>query len=309
MILSPEKTALCLAVAFAFDRLVGELPASIHPVIAIGRVSRGLERLSPTEPMMLAIAAGVALVTAMILLFAGLAHLLLSWSIDTVLEVGLGAYLVKSTFAARMLTDEGREVAWRLEDRDLIGARERVGRLCSRETSSLSTPEVASATIESVSENTSDSIVAPLFYLCIAGIPGAVAYRVANTLDARIGYRGRYEYLGRFAARLDDVLNIIPARLSACFLLIADPCRGREGFRVLRRDRHETESPNSGLPMAAASGLLGVRLEKPGVHRIGSQFRMPGAPDVIRACVLTDRVAWLTLITALLVLWGRYVVG
>lgn len=314
MILSPENAALCLAVAFTFDKLVGELPTAVHPVIAIGRVSRWLERWLPTEPMALALLAGVALVMAMVLLFAGLSHLMMSWSVDSVFEVGLGAYFVKSTFAARMLTDEGREVAWRLEDRDLIGARERAARLCSRETSSLSPPGVASATIESVSENANDSIVAPLFYFCVAGVPGAVAYRVVNTLDARIGYRGRYEYLGRFAARLDDVLNIIPARLAAVFFLLAGfltvgPRYAHDGLRVLARDRQRTESPNSGLPMAAASGVLGVRLEKPGVHVIGSDLRPAGPRDVLRACALTDGVAWITLIAVLMSSWVRHVVG
>ncbi|MHB8620796.1 MAG: CobD/CbiB family cobalamin biosynthesis protein, partial [Chloroflexota bacterium] len=128
------------------------------------------------------------------------------------------------------------------------------------------------ATIESVAENSADSIVAPLFWYLLLGAPGALAYRFANTADAMVGYRGQYEHLGKASARLDDALSYIPARLTA--LLLVGGCRllglpaGR-AWSVARRDHAATASPNAGWPMAAAAGALAVPLEKAGHYVLG----------------------------------------
>src|SRR3954467_13894357 len=130
----------------------------------------------------------------------------------------------------------------------------------------LDEPLLVAASVESVAENMSDSFVAPLFYYALFGLPAAVAYRAVNTLDAMIGYRGRYEYLGKAAARLDDLLNLIPARLTAGLLLVAGALRkadGGGGPLILRRARRATASPNAGWPMATVAGLLSVCLAKP----------------------------------------------
>jgi len=128
--------------------------------------------------------------------------------------------------------------------------------------------------------------MAPLVAYALFGLPGAVAYRAVNTLDAMIGYRGRYEYLGKAAARLDDLLNLIPARLTAGLLLVAGALARADvagGVRVLGRDRRRTASPNAGWPMAAMAGLLGVTLEKPGHYRLGDGTAAVGAADIDRA--------------------------
>ena len=128
-------------------------------------------------------------------------------------------------------------------------------------------PLLVSATVESVAENTSDSFVAPLFYFLLLGIPGAIAYRVVNTLDAMVGYHGEYEYLGKFASKLDDVLNFIPARLTALLLVVAAFLSKRSAsasWRVALSDHSKTESPNAGWPMAAVAGALNVQLETVG---------------------------------------------
>jgi adenosylcobinamide-phosphate synthase len=128
------------------------------------------------------------------------------------------------------------------------------------------------ATIESAAENASDSFVAPLFWFSLLGLPGAMFYRAVNTLDAMIGYHGRYEWLGKASARLDDLLNWVPARLTATFLLVGGALTGldaKRGARVLWRDGAKTESPNAGRPMAAMAGLLGVELAKPGHYLLG----------------------------------------
>ena len=149
--------------------------------------------------------------------------------------------------------------------------------------------QLASAAIESLAENLSDSVVAPgLFYL-IGGLPGAYAYRAANTLDAMIGYHGDYEQLGKVAARVDDLLNLVPARLSALLLLGAAGFglgNGAWAWRTLWRDHGQTASPNAGWPMSAAAGALGRRLEKIDHYILGAEFAEPGAGDVERAARL-----------------------
>src|SRR5262249_14746630 len=156
----------------------------------------------------------------------------------------------------------------------------------SRDPSALDAPLVVAATVESVAENASDSFVAPLFYYALFGLPGAMAYRAINTADAMIGYHGRYERLGKAAARLDDLANFIPARLTPLLLLIAGAAarlRVREGWRIFRRDGGVTESPNAGRPMAMMAGLLGVQLEKVGHYRLGDAHAVLDVSHIDRA--------------------------
>jgi adenosylcobinamide-phosphate synthase len=167
--------------------------------------------------------------------------------------------------------------------------------------------------IESLAENLSDSVVAPLFFLCVGGLPCAVFYRAVNTLDAMIGYRGRFEWLGKAAARLDDVLNFLPARATAWLLwLAAVSCRRSQrlslarGLAVWRADRARTPSPNGGHPMAMAAGLLGLRLDKPGTYVLGEGLATPSRADLPRAVVLTRRAGLLAFALALGVcVWRR----
>ena len=157
--------------------------------------------------------------------------------------------------------------------------------LVSRPTSDLSAQEIASAAIESLAENLCDSYVAPLFFYRVAGLPGALAYRAVNTADAMVGYHGRYEHVGKAAARLDDLLNLLPARLSAAALVagaaITRDAATRAG-RVAVREHARAASPNAGWPMAAAAGALGVRLAK-GDHYAFGGDRDPRPADIARA--------------------------
>ena len=144
------------------------------------------------------------------------------------------------------------------------------------------------------------SVVAPLFFLACFGLPGAVAYRAINTLDAMIGYRGRYEWLGKAAARLDDLANLVPARLSVLFLFAAGSGSRRLGaaLGVWSRDHARTESPNAGHPMAMAAGLLGVRLDKPGHYVLGPELPVPTRADLARGVALVRRAGLLPLAAA-----------
>src|SRR5262249_33430479 len=148
---------------------------------------------------------------------------------------------------------------------DLRTARTRLRALVSRDTSTLDRDLVAAAAVESVAENLGDSFVAPLFWYAALGLPGAVAYRYVNTCDAMLGYRGRYECLGKASARPDDMASWLPARLAAFLLVISAPLAGGDAtaaWHVLRRDHRRTASPNAGWPMSAMAGALAVRLEK-----------------------------------------------
>jgi adenosylcobinamide-phosphate synthase len=183
----------------------------------------------------------------------------------------VGALLLKSAFSIRGLRRAAFRVKRLLEDKKPERTRFELRALVSRDTRDLPEPLLVSAAVESVGEGTGDSLVAPLFYFLFLGIPGAIGYRVVNTLDAMIGYRGKYEYLGKFAARLDDVLNYIPARIAALLLILAAVLKrnGGNAWRTARRDHRKTESPNAGWPMAAMAGAFNVRLEKKGHYVLG----------------------------------------
>ena len=201
----------------------------------------------------------------------------------------------------RGLADAARDVAGELGRGDLVAARRAVGyHLVSRPTEELDEGHVASATIESVAENLTDSLVAPALWFLAGGLAGAAVYRVINTADAMFGYRvGPLEYFGKVAARLDDLLNLIPARLAGLSVVAAAALAGESAsgaFATLRRDRGRTASPNAGWTMSAMAGALGVLLEKPATYRLGAGA-LPAAVDierslkVLRAAVAVGLVA------------------
>ena len=174
----------------------------------------------------------------------------------------------------RGLARAATEVRGALERGDLDSARAALGwHLVSRETVSLDAGHVASAAVESVAENLTDSWVAPVCFYLVFGLPGAAAYRAVNTADAMLGYRaGALEHFGKFAARLDDLANLIPARLAGLALVAAARVVGADvgkSWSVMLEDHARTASPNAGWPMAAMAGALGITLDKPGAYRLG----------------------------------------
>ncbi|HMI83646.1 MAG TPA: cobalamin biosynthesis protein [Polyangiaceae bacterium] len=277
-----------VAGAIVADRVLGEWPNAVHPVVWMGKTIALLERCVPASGPRVQLIAG-ALITALVpTAFAGAsAVLLVAFRPYPVVEFVTGVILLKSTFALRALAEAATEVERALQQGAIERARRGLSSLCSRDASALEPSELVAATIESVAENASDSFVAPLFYYALFGIPGALFYRAVNTLDAMIGYHGRYEYLGKVAARLDDAMNFVPARLTACFLLCAGWLRGRRargGWSIWRRDGHTTESPNAGRPMAVMAGLLGVQLEKAGQYRLGDPLEPLSVEKIREAC-------------------------
>jgi len=209
------------------------------------------------------------------------------------IAIALGAALLKTSFSLRQLQDEAARTGTLLAREGVTAARGPLSALVSRDIDELSPSLAASAAVESLAENLSDSFVAPLLYYVFLGVPGALAYRAINTLDAMIGYHGRYEYLGRAAAKLDDVASYIPARITAALLVISAGLAGANGLQAVTigiRDHSRTASPNSGWPMAVMAGALETQLEKPGYYRLGNPGRMPD-PMMIQDAIGIVRLA------------------
>jgi adenosylcobinamide-phosphate synthase len=277
---------LTLAAAALLDWLVGEPPAAMHPVVWIGRFANGWIRHAPVRQPVVEFAFGLVTVTTTVGLTATIAATaarLVQW-LPLACRLPVAALLLKPSFAHRELLRAAERVRLPLERDDLPGARTALSDLVSRDPSSLGASSIAAAAIQSLAENAADSVVAPWLAFIVGGLPGAYAYRAANTLDAMVGYRGRYEHLGKAAARLDDLVNLAPARITAAgFAATAGPIRGRNALALVRRDHGRTPSPNGGWPMAAMAGALGVRLEKVGHYSLGDGGRPPSADDIAAA--------------------------
>jgi adenosylcobinamide-phosphate synthase len=308
MDLSTATALGILGTALLLDQLVGEYPTWLHPVVWIGRLTSVLLRLAPVAGWWRQFLFGAILTIGVVVFWTALAYLVMRLTAN-VLFVGIlpGVFLLKASFAMRELGAAAERVRQPVEAGDLPAAREALRSLCSRDPSQLDGEALLAATIQSLAENASDSFVAPLFYFVLAGVPGAIAYRAINTLDAMIGYRGKYEALGKFAARLDDVANVVPARLTAVLLLLAGCLTGKDvgaAWRVLRRDGALTPSPNGGRPMAVMAGLLGVRLEKKGAYALGDPVH-PLTPAAVRdAWRLVVLAGWLTVVLCALGILG-----
>lgn len=334
----PLEGAACLAwavlVALAVDRLWGEPPARWHPVVWMGRALEALgARIAPTAEagqkfrhFWLAALAWCAL-TAIVFVAYSVVQGLLWWlgcpvhssahaldiagvglvgasSVQTTLAAVLSAtalgLALKPLLALALLQSEVRAVEAALGE-SLQAGRARLAWLVSRDVAQLSADEVRQSAIESLAENLNDSVVAPIFWFALAGLPGAALYRFANTADAMWGYPGmrggRYwQWAGKWAARADDVLSWLPARLTALLLALV---AGGVPLRSLAQEARKTPSPNSGWPMAAMALALGVRLSKPGVYQLHSAGRAPTHRDAERAQNLVSKVALTLVLIAL----------
>lgn len=262
-------TASILAAAFLLDALVGDPYWLPHPIRWMGSLIAWLEkRLRPCFPrtergeraggtvMTLLVLSASLLCTVGFLAICKTIHPWLYWGASVVLS----AYML----AARSLTVESGKVQRALEAGSLPTARKAVSMIVGRDTAHLNGAGVARAAVETVAENTSDGVIAPLLYLALLGPAGAVAYKAINTMDSMVGYHNdRYEHWGRFAARLDDAVNYLPARISGLLMCAAAWLTGLDGrgaWRIFLRDRRNHKSPNSAHTEAACAGALGLQL-------------------------------------------------
>jgi adenosylcobinamide-phosphate synthase (EC 6.3.1.10) len=286
-----------LLLALALDTL-GEPPAYFHPVIYMGNYLRWAQTHwcgKTAKQQFTQGAAGWAL-GAGLAAGAGWTASGLPWWVQ-------GA-LLKPLLARKALFDAVAEVAGALEQGDVPEARRLLAwHLVSRDTSQLTAAEVAGAAIESLAENLSDSVVAPLLAYRAGGLPLAAAYRLTNTADAMWGYRTpELEDAGKAAAKADDLFNLAPARLTAlCTLMVS----GSQSWRVWVRDRRNPASPNAGHPMSAFAGALGVRLDKRGVYVLNAAGAAPGPEHLAPALALARRTLVLAVLVLLLPFPGR----
>lgn len=270
------QTALAMVLlAGAIDVVFGEPPARVHPVVWMGGLIRALESRRPLRSPPLEFVYGV-LIVLVVALLCGAAGLLLvlvlSW-LPWFLALPLGAAVLKTAFSLRGLVVAANDVRRALTT-DLEDARCSLAALVSRNRE-LDPPGIISATVESLAENLVDSVVSPLLYFAVFGLPGALVYRSVNTMDAMLGYRGDYEYVGKAAARCDDVLNWVPARLTGLLLVALASVRGtaRIAWNTLRSQRRLSSSPNKLWTIAPMAGALRVRLCRPGSYAVGQPVR------------------------------------
>jgi adenosylcobinamide-phosphate synthase len=279
-------------VAAALDGLVGEPPLATHPVVWTGRYLDRAARVVPSQPPARAtVAGGVTwLVGAVAAVAAACAIERASRRIGVAGRVALRGLTLWPLLSARMLLAEVDAVG-RAVQRDLPEGRAALARIVSRDTTGLTAVEVRSGAIESLGENLSDSVVAPLLWYVVAGLPAAVLHRYANTADACWGYRTpRWVHAGRVAARADDTLNLVPARLTALLLAGWHP--------RLREEARRTSSPNAGWPMAALALRLDVRLTKRGHHELNASGADPGDREVAEALRIARRTTLLVVALA-----------
>ncbi len=305
-------TLLAVVLGFFLDLLLGDPRWLYHPVRIIGNgislAEKLLRRWFPATKTGER-AAGVLLVLVIVICSAGIPFLILwgAYTIHTALGVALETWMCYQLLATRSLRDESRKVYDALKTGDLEKSRYAVSMIVGRDTDALSARGVTKAAVETVAENTSDGIVAPLFYMMIGGAVLGFAYKAVNTMDSMVGYRNeKYQYFGTAAARLDDVLNYLPARISAWLMILGAYLGGMDGKnarRIYLRDRYKHASPNSAHTEAVMAGALRIQLAGDAwyfgkLHKkefLGDGLRKVEPEDIPRS----HRLMYLTAILAL----------
>jgi len=304
---SLESTAAIVVGAFLLDLATGDPRWLPHPVVWMGKFISLGERLLWSGKPQRDFLAGVVVTIALVAVSTGATWALVSFFriLSPLLFFLFTVALASTTLATRGLMEAVGRVERQLRMGALTEARKELSHIVGRETKSLNEDKILRASLESLAENMCDGVVAPLFYLCLGGVPLAMGYKAVNTLDSMIGYRTeRYLYFGRFAARLDDLMNYIPARLTALFIVVAAYLMRLDGghaLRVMRRDHGNHLSPNAGYPEAAFAGAFGIRLGGPSVY-FGQEISKPHigeeTSEIHRNMLKEGR--WLGLITATL---------
>lgn len=296
-----------LVLGFVLDLLVGDPAGWPHLIRGFGWLIGRFERLFYRNENKRV--AGVLLVLATLLLTTGLPLLVLmgAWWVSPWVYLVVEGLLCWQLLAVRSLKVESRLVSRALEAGDLEGAREALAMIVGRDTAQLDEEAVVRATVETVAENSADGVCAPLFYIALGGAAAGCLYKATNTMDSMVGYKNeRYERFGTAAARFDDVLNFLPARLCALLMVLASALVGldwRGAWRIWRRDRRKHASPNSAQSESVMAGALGVRLAGPTAYG-GTILEKPWIGDALRPLAIADvgRAHRLLFATAMLAL-------
>jgi adenosylcobinamide-phosphate synthase len=287
---------IAVLIGFATDLIFGDPAGAWHPICLIGNLIAGLEKLirarfPKTERGELV--GGFVMAVLVILISSGVPALLLLLSYRACFWLGV---LVESVmcffiFAVKSLKRESMNVGKALKEQGLDAGRKAVSRIVGRDTQALSEEGVVKAAVETVAENFSDGVFAPMLYLMLGGAVLGFAYKSINTMDSMVGYKNeKHLYFGRFAAKLDDVVNYIPSRLAALFLIASAPIAGQDAkaaWKIWRRDRRNHASPNSAQTEAAAAGALHVRLAGDAYY-FGKLYKKPYIGDALRSIEIED---------------------
>jgi adenosylcobinamide-phosphate synthase len=274
--MDPVSILSIIFIAIAIDLLFGELPTKIHPVVFMGRIIAIFNEFKEKYPHINKKITGAFLTIFLIILFSLIfAFIIWIFKFNYFLMIIISSILLSTTFSIKLLVISADAVKNDLNI-DIEHAKKSVSYLVSRDTSQLSYENIISAVIETLTENITDSIVSPIIYTFIFGILGGIIYRVVNTLDAMVGYKDPKNInIGWFPAKLDDILNYLPARFTGILIVIAAfilRLDWRNSYKIMIRDARKTPSPNSGYPMAATAGALGIQLIKPGCYKLGDQI-------------------------------------
>lgn len=304
LVVMANTFAVALLIAFAIDHFFGEPPARLHPVVWMGNVLSWAaahlipkpakdENVSDYPSFLAGSSVWIALVALILIVTYSLQRAVLQLpAIWATLLLGL---LLKPMFAWRMLRCEVQAVETALQT-SLEAGRARLAMLVSRDTTALTEAQVRESAIETLAENLNDSVIAPIFWFVVLGLPGAAVYRFANTADAMWGYKGtrivngkgrNWEWAGKWAARADDVLSWLPARITAGLMWLVSGFKVTSFWSSLRQEARKTPSPNSGWPMAALALLLTIQLSKPHVYTLNASGSTPNLPDTEKAIKLT----------------------
>ena len=297
-----------ILIAIIIDIVFGELPSKIHPVVIMGKF---IDFFKGSLIKHNSKVAGAIFTVALVLFFTIIFFLIIQlFTFNYLLYIIISAILLSSTFAIKILLDSAECVKNDLSH-NIESARKSVSYLVSRDTSNLSIEDMVSATVESLTENITDSVVSPLFYTFIFGVSGGVACRVINTLDAMVGYKNPENIkIGWFPAKLDDIMNYIPARVTGILVTLAALLLRfdwKNSYRIMIRDARKTPSPNSGYPMAAAAGALGIKLKKIGCYELGDSLNSLN-PDKITEALLLTKITIILFILLSSIIFGIFLI-
>jgi adenosylcobinamide-phosphate synthase len=306
--------AIPLVLGYLLDLLLGDPEHWPHPVRTFGKLIASGERWLNRGKFRLAkgMLLSVILCTGVFCFFWELQRLL--WEVSPYLCMGINSIWVFFGLANKGLITEGQQVFSVLQQKGLEAGQKQLSRIVGRDTSVLDAQKIRIAVLETMSENLSDGVIAPLFFYALAGVPGMMTYKMINTLDSMIGYRNeRYEQFGKFAARLDDVANFIPARITALLMVLVSG--SKRAFSYLFKYGSQHKSPNSGYPEAVLAGILhcrfggpniyhGIRVEKP---YIGETEREIEPDEIDRVSGVNQKTCLVMIVAMLLIHYYLYV--
>ena len=314
-----------VAIGFVIDFFVGDPHFIPHPVVAIGKLISFLDkklRIGAGDKRDILRGLWTVLIVIIISTAVPAVILCLMWKIHPVAYLAVSSIMCAQILAARELVRECAAVEKALENGDIAEARKAVSYVVGRDTGALDKEGICRAAVETIAENGSDGVIAPLFWMFLFGAPGGFFYKAVNTMDSMLGYKNeKYLYFGRAAAKTDDVVNFIPSRISAFLMIVSCPlCRldGRNAFRIFRRDRFKHTSPNAAQTESVFAGALNVRLNGPAFYGgvlhekeyLGDDARPITPADIRRSGYLMYTASTLMLIIGVLIRMGLiFIIG